>query len=162
MAFLSYHPLKSIHCRMSSMGGWAPYTSSAGMFRSSMKKMKYLPSGGPNTPFRLSNKIICIRHNHEGGFSKRGIVQSSWENKVMKHPNTRPSLLKGVPAYIVYSGTDMYTPVTRVHSFQQTILLVSREEIMVLTATPNSRSLDKIQHGHTVHAISEVLVLARL
>lgn len=53
MAFLSYQPPWSIHCRRSSTGGWAPYTSRAGMFRSSTKKTNLLPSGGPNTPLRL-------------------------------------------------------------------------------------------------------------
>ena len=41
--------LKSIHCLMSSMGGCAPYGSKAGMFKSSIKKIKYFPSGGPKT-----------------------------------------------------------------------------------------------------------------
>lgn len=53
IAFLSYHPPWSIHCLTSSMGGWAPYTSKAGMLRSSMKRMNFLPRGGPNIPLRL-------------------------------------------------------------------------------------------------------------
>lgn len=53
MAFLSYQPLWSIHCLSSSIGGCAPYTSTAGMLRSSTKKTKFLPRGGPNTPLRL-------------------------------------------------------------------------------------------------------------
>ena len=61
IALRSYHPLKSIHCRISSIGGCAPYVSRAGMFRSSMKKMKYFPSGGPNTPFRLINRKNVIQ-----------------------------------------------------------------------------------------------------
>lgn len=39
---------------MSSMGGWAPYVSKAGIFKSSMKKTEYFPIGGPYIPFRLS------------------------------------------------------------------------------------------------------------
>lgn len=53
ICFLSYQPWWSNHCRSSSMGGWAPYASGMGMFKSSMKNMKYRPTGGPNTPFRL-------------------------------------------------------------------------------------------------------------
>lgn len=53
MAFLSYHPPWSIHCRTSSMGGCAPYTSRAGIFRSSMNMINLLPRGGPNIPLRL-------------------------------------------------------------------------------------------------------------
>jgi len=53
-----------MYCLMSSMGGWAPYVSRAGMFRSSMKNTKYLPSGGPNTPFRLQ-VIIELFNNSE-------------------------------------------------------------------------------------------------
>ena len=43
----SYQPSWSIHCRSSSIGGWAPYVSSAGMFRSSTKMMHFMPNGGP-------------------------------------------------------------------------------------------------------------------
>lgn len=57
MAFLSYQPLWSIHCLISSIGGWAPYTSSAGMLRSSMKKINFLPRGGPNIPLRRLSSL---------------------------------------------------------------------------------------------------------
>ena len=78
MAFLSYHPLKSIHCLTSSIGGWAPYTSNAGMLRSSMKKMKYLPSGGPKTPLRLDVKV----HNEvEKGHEKVSMEEVSPDEK---------------------------------------------------------------------------------
>lgn len=53
ICFLSYQPPWSIHCLSSSMGGCAPYVSNMGMFRSSMKKIKCFPIGGPNTPLRL-------------------------------------------------------------------------------------------------------------
>lgn len=53
ICFLSYQPWWSIHCRSSSMGGCAPNVSSMGMFKSSIKKTKYRPTGGPNTPFLL-------------------------------------------------------------------------------------------------------------
>ena len=53
MTLRSYQPLKSMYWRMSSIGGCAPYTSRAGMFRSSMKNTEYRPKGGPYTPLRL-------------------------------------------------------------------------------------------------------------
>ena len=62
MAFLSYHPPWSIHCLTSSMGGWAPYTSSAGMFRSSIKNTCLFPRGGPNTPLRLAVHAVMIKY----------------------------------------------------------------------------------------------------
>lgn len=54
-------PLKSIHCRMSSMGGCAPYTSKAGILKSSMKKICRLSTGGPNTPLRLRSSFESIK-----------------------------------------------------------------------------------------------------
>lgn len=47
VADLSYQPWWSIHCLSSSTGGWAPYVSSDGMFRSSTKMMHFCPKGGP-------------------------------------------------------------------------------------------------------------------
>mmetsp|Transcript_17838 Transcript_17838/g.51895 ORF Transcript_17838/g.51895 Transcript_17838/m.51895 type:complete len:201 (-) Transcript_17838:1781-2383(-) len=46
--FRSYQKSYSIHMRSSSSGGCAPYTSRLGMFRSSMKTLKRLPSTGPH------------------------------------------------------------------------------------------------------------------
>ena len=51
------------------MGGWAPNTSSAGMFMSSMNMINFLPSGEPNMPLHTyiisgSNsvrKMSCLR-----------------------------------------------------------------------------------------------------
>ena len=43
------------------MGGWAPNCSSAGMFKSSMKNTKYLPSGGPKMPLRRLSSFESIR-----------------------------------------------------------------------------------------------------
>ena len=40
----------SIHCRKTSIGGWAPYFSLAGMLRSSTNTTTFLPIGGPYTP----------------------------------------------------------------------------------------------------------------
>jgi hypothetical protein len=52
----THHPLWSIHWRRSSMGGWAPYFSRAGIARSSTKITHCLPFWGPNTPgFRLKS-----------------------------------------------------------------------------------------------------------
>lgn len=48
----------SIHCRRTSMGGWAPYFSLAGIFKSSTKTTTFLPIAGPYTPrFRLKKGI---------------------------------------------------------------------------------------------------------
>lgn len=60
ICFRSYQPPWSIHWRRSSMGGWAPYVSSMGMLRSSIKKMKFFPSGGPKTPFRLVHTTVMV------------------------------------------------------------------------------------------------------
>eukprot|EP00967_Tisochrysis_lutea_P005320 scaffold6363_cov25-Tisochrysis_lutea.AAC.6 len=51
-SFRSYQPSWSIHWRSSSMGGCAPYVSSAGMLRSSTNTMHFFPSGGPKMPLR--------------------------------------------------------------------------------------------------------------
>mmetsp|Transcript_14668 Transcript_14668/g.43744 ORF Transcript_14668/g.43744 Transcript_14668/m.43744 type:complete len:249 (-) Transcript_14668:1443-2189(-) len=52
----SYQPPWSMNWRRISMGGCAPYVSSAGMLRSSTKMTERLPTGGPKTPFlRLSS-----------------------------------------------------------------------------------------------------------
>lgn len=69
MAFLSYQPLWSQYWRRISTGGWAPYTSKAGMLRSSTKNTKCFPSGGPNTPLRLKINT-CNLNNTE---SKCGV-----------------------------------------------------------------------------------------
>ena len=50
----------SMYCRSSSMGGWAPYTSFAGMLRSSTKMTAFLPICGPNTPFLLLSSLDMI------------------------------------------------------------------------------------------------------
>lgn len=52
VSFLSYQCRWSIHCRSNSMGGWAPYFSRAGIFRSSTNTTHFLPGGGPYTPLR--------------------------------------------------------------------------------------------------------------
>lgn len=52
LSFLSYQWLWSIHCRSSSIGGCAPYTSFAGMLKSSTNTTHFLPTGGPKTPLR--------------------------------------------------------------------------------------------------------------
>ena len=52
VSFLSYQCRWSSHCRSSSIGGWAPYFSLAGMFRSSTNTTAFLPMGGPYTPLR--------------------------------------------------------------------------------------------------------------
>lgn len=49
----SYQWLWSSHCLSNSIGGWAPYFSLAGMFRSSTKTTDFFPMGGPYTPFLL-------------------------------------------------------------------------------------------------------------
>lgn len=48
------------------MGGWAPYTSLAGMLRSSTNTTQRLPMGGPYTPFlRLSRRLsTCSQQQH--------------------------------------------------------------------------------------------------
>ena len=71
MAFLSYHPPWSIHCLSSSMGGCAPYTSSAGMFRSSTKITYFLPSGGPKTPLRLQCRTLLRNCRDQCGYKYR-------------------------------------------------------------------------------------------
>ena len=48
----------SLTCRRSSFGGWAPYTSRAGMLRSSIKKIIFLPEGGPNSVFRFFSSLV--------------------------------------------------------------------------------------------------------
>mmetsp|Transcript_24874 Transcript_24874/g.57544 ORF Transcript_24874/g.57544 Transcript_24874/m.57544 type:complete len:253 (-) Transcript_24874:6332-7090(-) len=59
-----YQPAWSIHCRKISIGGCAPYSSLAGMFRSSTKTMQVLFSGGPRTPLRrlssLPSMMSCV------------------------------------------------------------------------------------------------------
>ena len=52
VSFRSYQWPWSKNCRRSSMGGWAPYISRAGMFMSSMKMIAFLPMGGPKKPLR--------------------------------------------------------------------------------------------------------------
>lgn len=49
-----------MNCRISSIGGCAPYTSSAGMFRSSMKNTCRLVGGGPKTPRRRRSSLLSI------------------------------------------------------------------------------------------------------
>ena len=71
MAFLSYHPPWSVHCLSSSMGGWAPYTSSAGMFRSSTKITYFLPSGGPKTPLHLQCRTLLRASRGNCGYRYR-------------------------------------------------------------------------------------------
>mmetsp|Transcript_64489 Transcript_64489/g.148345 ORF Transcript_64489/g.148345 Transcript_64489/m.148345 type:complete len:214 (-) Transcript_64489:3-644(-) len=66
----SYHPPEggyaflSISCRKISIGGWAPYFSILGMFRSSTITMECLPGGGPYTPFfrrsSLPSTMSCV------------------------------------------------------------------------------------------------------
>mmetsp|Transcript_7665 Transcript_7665/g.20317 ORF Transcript_7665/g.20317 Transcript_7665/m.20317 type:complete len:230 (-) Transcript_7665:613-1302(-) len=52
------------HCRKISMGGWAPYVSRFGMFKSSTWMAWNLPAGGPKIPrLRFSNlpsKVSCV------------------------------------------------------------------------------------------------------
>ena len=55
-----YQPAWSIHCLKISMGGWAPYSSLAGILRSSTNTTHFLPRGGPNTPFRLLSSLLSI------------------------------------------------------------------------------------------------------
>lgn len=56
----------SWYCLSSSMGGCAPYTSLAGMFKSSTNITHLLPICGPNTPFlRLSNLDIIMFWNRK-------------------------------------------------------------------------------------------------
>mmetsp|Transcript_48481 Transcript_48481/g.115356 ORF Transcript_48481/g.115356 Transcript_48481/m.115356 type:complete len:204 (-) Transcript_48481:575-1186(-) len=58
--FRSYHPWWSIHWRMISRGGCAPYSSFAGMFRSSTTNSIFLPVGGPKMPFRRLSMTASI------------------------------------------------------------------------------------------------------
>lgn len=50
----------SWNCLSNSIGGCAPYTSLAGMFRSSTKMTHFLPIWGPNTPFLLLSNLDMI------------------------------------------------------------------------------------------------------
>ena len=50
-SFLLYHPLWSKYCLSNSIGGWAPYYSFLGIFKSSTKIIDLFPIGGPYTPF---------------------------------------------------------------------------------------------------------------
>lgn len=60
VSFLSNQYPWSIHWRRISMGGWAPYFSLAGMFRSSTNTISFFPSVGPYTPFfRLKYTTVC-------------------------------------------------------------------------------------------------------
>ena len=52
-SFLLYHPLWSRYYLNNSIGGYAPYSSFLGIFKSSTKKIYFFPIGGPNTPFLL-------------------------------------------------------------------------------------------------------------
>lgn len=54
-------PWKSMNCRSNSIGGWAPYVSRAGMFKSSMKKICCRSNGGPYTSLRLFVNFSSIR-----------------------------------------------------------------------------------------------------
>ena len=56
----THHPLWSMNCRNSSMGGCAPYTSLAGMLRSSTNTTHLRPMGGPYTPFRRLSRRPSI------------------------------------------------------------------------------------------------------
>jgi hypothetical protein len=51
--FLSYHPPKQNHYLISSKGGYAPYVSLFGIFKSSINIIFVRPISGPNTPLRL-------------------------------------------------------------------------------------------------------------
>mmetsp|Transcript_37027 Transcript_37027/g.77344 ORF Transcript_37027/g.77344 Transcript_37027/m.77344 type:complete len:218 (+) Transcript_37027:6008-6661(+) len=65
--FLSHMPPYGLQCstvsmtrRKSSIGGWAPYSSRAGIFTSSTKQINFFPTGGPTTPFLLLSSFISI------------------------------------------------------------------------------------------------------
>ncbi len=56
----THQPLWSIHWRRSSMGGWAPYFSKAGMLKSSTKITHCFPFWGPKIPGFLLNSFPSI------------------------------------------------------------------------------------------------------
>mmetsp|Transcript_39913 Transcript_39913/g.120547 ORF Transcript_39913/g.120547 Transcript_39913/m.120547 type:complete len:294 (+) Transcript_39913:5955-6836(+) len=71
-------------CRRISMGGWAPYSSLNGMFKSSMNTSIFLPGGGPKVPFfRLSNlpsttswvwlAVVCAENAKEMVLNSSGL-----------------------------------------------------------------------------------------
>ena len=57
------------------MGGCAPYSSLAGMFRSSTLMMHFLPTGGPSTPFRRLSSFESMMSYREGAFSKSELIR---------------------------------------------------------------------------------------
>ena len=62
-------------CLSNSRGGWAPYFSLAGMFKSSTNTTHFLPGGGPYTPFRRLKKILTIKYRDGVGRATGPIVK---------------------------------------------------------------------------------------
>jgi hypothetical protein len=63
---VTYQPPWSIHCLSISIGGCAPYSSLAGMLRSSTNTTHVTPSGGPSTPciqFEVYT-VYIIKHSN--------------------------------------------------------------------------------------------------
>ena len=78
VSFLSYQCLWFSHCRSSSMGGWAPYFSLAGMLRSSTKTTDFLFIGGPYTPLRrLRNKTFTLLQT----LCKQNVHRQMWKEQ---------------------------------------------------------------------------------
>ena len=72
----THQPLWSRNCRSSSTGGWAPYTSSAGMLTSSTNTTQRMPTGGPKMPLRrLSRRASIMSCEPEG---HGGIAWRTW------------------------------------------------------------------------------------
>jgi len=57
---LSNHVWWSNNCLNSSIAGWEPTSSLAGIFMSSTKTMNRFPKGGPYTPFRLLSNLLVM------------------------------------------------------------------------------------------------------
>ena len=59
-SLLLYQPWWSIYYLISSTGGYAPYSSFLGIFKSSTKITHFFPIGGPYTPFLLFSTLESI------------------------------------------------------------------------------------------------------
>ena len=129
----------SIHCLSSSMGGWAPYCSLAGMFMSSMNITLFLPNGGPNTPFLLLSSLDITR-------SCGGICFSPMRHHV-----------SNMQATIIYCRRMGHN----IEGYIQPLLLALISVYISSTHLDLSSSglSREIDHLHTIHTPSESISL---
>lgn len=140
----------SIHCRRTSMGGWAPYFSLAGIFKSSTKTTTFLPIAGPYTPrFRLKK-----------GISQR-LFNLSRDRGSPSYYRTREQLLIFLPSLLAVQnarfsvrgkiwdesrrslrGSSIYIPITGSHcSGSHTFMRQRNAQAETLKITAHSQAI---------------------